>query len=148
MSKWIFPAVALCLVLFVMPVVAEPPEEAGTEPTEAVVSEGQESQEASIQSVCTAECQHGPDQTCRGSSCFAVDQDCPSERGYCWGSDTGTKYCQECLPPERPDCFAKVGCSPGIVFCMGDICAELDDCWVECDGVQTWCPNPGPGCFP
>ncbi len=145
MLKWIYPVVALCLVLFVMPVVAEPPEEAGTEPTEAVVSEGPESQEASIQSVCTADCGPYPDVTCTGSSCNAEDRNCPSQRGQCWGSDTGTKYCKiPCI------CFAEASCSPsGSVSCQGmQQCDEQNDCWVECDGQKTWCPAHPPECIP
>ncbi len=140
MSKCIFPAVALCLVLFVMPVLAEPPYEAGKEPTDAVVSEPLESQEASIQSVCTATCQYGSDVTCTGSSCTAVDQNCPSQRGYCTGS-TGKKWCQKC------PCTAYATCNPsGYVSCGGTSCYELDGCWAMCDGEQTWCSNPDPWC--
>lgn len=148
MSKYVFPSMVLCLTLLAMPALAEPQDEAGTEPTETAQPERAESptSSAQIQAECTAECEYGPDQTCTGASCSAVNQDCPGERGYCWGSDTGTRYCDAC------PCFAKIRCPGGTwVTCQGTWCVSFPDCFVSCNGVEYWCPgldpaNPPPYC--
>ncbi len=142
MSKYVLPGMVLCLVLFAMPALAESSDETATEPTETAQLERSEAPvpEAGIQAVCTAECEYGPDQTCTGASCSAVNQACPGERGYCWGSDTGTRYCQSCT------CFVKTRCpDESWVLCQGQgtSCTSVRGCYVRCDGVEYLCdPYP------
>lgn len=142
MSKYVLPGVVLCLFLCAMPALAEPSHEAGTEPTETAQPEPSEASTSSagLLAECTAECEYGPDQTCTGTSCSAVNQACPEERGYCWGSVSGYKYCQSCT------CFTKTRCLDGSwVICQGQgtSCSSLPGCYVRCDGVETWCdPYP------
>jgi len=64
-------------------------------------------------STCTADCWNGSSVTCTGSSCSATDSSCPTQRGYCWGTDTGYKYCPVCCSATLP-CWKLDGrsCSP------------------------------------
>lgn len=90
----------------------------------------------SAQSLCIAECQDGSTVTCSGSSCNATDASCPTERGSCWGSDTGTKYCPPCT------CSATALCPDGsTVSCTGtgDSCFGIKGCYVSCNDHLTWC---------
>lgn len=90
----------------------------------------------SAQSVCIAECQDGSTVTCTGSSCNATDASCPAERGSCWGSDTGTRYCPVCT------CSATALCPDGsTVSCTGtgDSCFGIKGCYVSCNDHLTWC---------
>jgi hypothetical protein len=95
------------------------------------------------QSTCIAECQDGSTVTCTGSSCNATDASCPGERGSCWGSDTGTRYCPVCT------CSATVSCpGGGNVSCngTGDTCFGITGCWVSCNDNLTWCNPHGKIC--
>lgn len=61
---------------------------------------------------CTASCSFGPDVTCDGSRCYAVDD----PNGYCWSDVEGTKSCPQ--PPTisvsvfEEDC--RNGTGPGV----------------------------------
>lgn len=102
------------------------------------------------QATCIAECCDGSTQTCTGSSCFAVDADCDSgERGYCYGTATGTKYCPDCSAPvcepdppcaEEPHCESLNG-SPCSTFMEERSCSFSDGscggCF--CDGSNWTC---------
>ncbi|MEM1205559.1 MAG: hypothetical protein AAGN66_20175 [Acidobacteriota bacterium] len=79
--------------------------------------------------------------SCSGS-CTAVDQDCPSQRGYveCNGQPSTRKNCGECIP-----CFAESFCPDGgSVWCSGwgFRCIGGDDlCFVSCNNNVTFCPG-------
>jgi|GEM_PF-2634921 len=55
----------------------------------------------------TADCWDGSHVTCeaQGTSenCSFTDSSCPTQRGYCWSSDEGFKYCPSC-PCSAPSC--------------------------------------------
>ncbi len=93
---------------------------------------------------CVADCQYGSNRVCTGSFCFAVDQNCPNTRGYCYGSSTGYRYCNLC----PTGCSASASCAGaggGSVSCngSGNDCFAIDNCYAYCDGQFHWCPNPG-----
>jgi len=95
------------------------------------------------QSTCNALCQNGSYVTCWGTSCSAVDANCPTQRGYCTGSATGTKYCPVCT------CSATASCPDGsTVSCTGtgSSCFGFNGCYVSCNGRETWCANPKGPC--
>lgn len=98
---------AMVLVLSAFPAVAEPPSTAPNllaailypvlaPEIEACAEPAATPSDLNMLADCTARCQDGSTRTCSGSSCFAVDASCPSERGYCWGSSTGTIQCPAC----------------------------------------------------
>lgn len=95
------------------------------------------------QSVCNAQCWDGSYVTCWGTSCTARDSSCPGQRGYCYGSSTGYRYCPPC--PCTSPCSATALCSNGSKVscsgCSGD-CYAINNCYAYCDGVYHWCPNP------
>lgn len=55
----------------------------------------------------TADCWDGSHVTCTASgtseNCSFTDSSCPGQRGYCWSSDEGFKYCPAC-PCSAPPC--------------------------------------------
>lgn len=66
----------------------------------------------SAQGSCTATCCNGTSfLTCTGSYCEAQDADCSvGIRGYCSGTDTGTKYCPDCSWQMCTDCSEEPAC--------------------------------------
>lgn len=97
----------------------------------------------STQSVCNALCQDGSYVSCYGTSCTAVDASCPSQRGYCTGTSTGTRYCPVCT------CSATASCPDGsTVSCTGtgSTCFAINGCYASCNGVLHWCANPKGPC--
>lgn len=85
----------------------------------------------------------GSYQACWGSSCWGYDSNCPSYRGYCYGSSTGYRYCPVC-----PSCTVTASCAGaggGSVSCTGTCSGSfaINDCYAYCDGTYHWCPNPG-----
>ena len=99
--------------------------------------------EPGTQSVCNAQCQDGSYVSCWGTSCSAVDANCPTQRGYCTGTATGTKYCPFCT------CSATASCPDGsTVSCTGtgNTCFGFNGCYVSCNGRLTWCANPKGPC--
>ena len=90
------------------------------------------------QSVCSAYCWDGSTASCYGTSCSAVDSSCPSQRGYCTGSSSGTRYCPAC------PCSATASCpGGGSVSCTGTSgCFAINNCYASCNGTLHWCPNP------
>ncbi len=74
-----------------------------------------EAPQAVLASSCTVtvDCWDGSQRTCTGSPCFGYDSDCPSQRGYCYGSTTGFRYCPQCCSSTTP-CSKYEGrsCSP------------------------------------
>lgn len=104
----------------------------------------------SITATCSADCQCGPNQVCTGSSCYAVDHNCPTSRGHCWGTSTGYRYCPTCKPccgwcSATADCSNAGGGQVSCTGCSGD-CLAVDDCWAYCAGQYHFCPFPRPGC--
>jgi hypothetical protein len=98
--------------------------------------------------VCTAECAYGPDVTCTGtSSCSATDSDCPSQVGFCWSDAEGYKYCQAC-EVEEEGCTAQTYCGSTPLSCQGNVgtCSVSQGCWVQCDGIRTYCPGADENC--
>ncbi|MEM9592813.1 MAG: hypothetical protein AAGD06_01015 [Acidobacteriota bacterium] len=98
---------------------------------------------------CVADCQHGPDRVCSGSSCWAQDQNCSANvRGRCWGSSTGYRNCNICPTTQ---CTVTANCANaggGTVSCTGD-CGDVykfDDCYAYCDGHYHMCPSPPGPC--
>lgn len=92
------------------------------------------------QGTCTTNCWDGSHVTCSGSSCNVVDSNCSGgQRGYCYGSTTGYRYCPAC-----PSCTATATCSSGSVSCSGGPgCYAINKCYAYCDGVYHWCPSHG-----
>jgi hypothetical protein len=78
--------------------------------------------EAAVSGSCTATCWDTTARTCTGSSCSAVDSDCPDEQGYCWSNAEGFKYCQTCpagdCGSDGQMCFSNLDCG----YCMGYQC--------------------------
>lgn len=97
----------------------------------------------SAQGFCVADCWDGTSRDCSGSTCNAVDSSCSTgQSGYCYGSDTGYKYCPTC---PSSTCSAQATCSDGsTVFCKGTTgdCFGVNNCYAYCDGLYDWCPNP------
>ena len=152
--RFAFPLVTAVSVLAVLaagPAVASSPDSTtGCQPAVAPAASGFLYQAASspidgpsAQSVCNAECQDGSFITCWGASCTATDASCPSQRGSCWGTDTGTRYCPVCT------CSATASCPDGSsVSCTGtgNNCFAINGCYVSCNGHLTWCANPKGPC--
>lgn len=86
---------------------------------------------------CTAQCGGGVSVTCTGTSCSAFDRNCPSQRGYCTGTN-GTKLC----PSECP-CSVTKHCPDGtILSCSGTYCDGGEwACYVDCDWNIQYCPG-------
>jgi hypothetical protein len=89
--------------------------------------------------ICSANCWCGADVECSGASCYAVDSSCPAQRGYCWGSTTGYRYCPQCCSASTP-CFKYEGkgCAPNgsTIPCLeGCGCAQC-----ICSGGTWHCP--------
>ncbi len=74
---------------------------------------------------CYADCWDGSRAYCSGSYCFAYDSSCPSQRGYCYGSSTGYRYC----PPCPSDCPSNFPCSK----------YEGNSCWKQ--GTRVDCKD-------
>jgi hypothetical protein len=94
---------------------------------------------AATTAACTADCWNGSQVSCTGASCYAVDSSCPDQRGYCWGSDTGYRYCPRCCSSTIP-CWKIDGwsCSPdgSHTDCMDGSACYSCRCW-----NGTWlCP--------
>jgi len=97
----------------------------------------------SAQSTCIALCQNGSSVSCSGTSCSAVDANCPTQRGYCTGTTSGTKYCPVCT------CSATATCPiGGPVSCTGTggTCFAFNGCYASCNGEAIWCPKPKGPC--
>ena len=95
------------------------------------------------QSICNAQCQDGSFVSCWGTTCTASDAICPSHRGYCTGTSTGTRWCPACT------CKATASCpGGGSVSCNGIVgsCFTVDGCYASCNGTLHWCPNPNGSC--
>lgn len=93
------------------------------------------------QGSCTAYCWNGTSVTCSGTSCSEVDSNCNSgQRGYCYGSSSGYKYCPACS-----GCSATATCNGGgSVSCTGtSSCYHINGCYAYCDGAYHWCANHG-----
>jgi hypothetical protein len=101
---------------------------------------------------CTADCGTDPSVTCTGSSCTKQDRNCDSnQRGQCWGTDSGTKYCSDPCPTCIADCE-----DGSTVTCYGTSCSAEDfncstnergHCWGSGSGTRYCppledCPNP------
>jgi hypothetical protein len=85
---------------------------------------------------CTATCQNGSTVTCTGSSCSAVDANCPAQRGYCTGTTSGTKYCHQCCPNPTPCSFYEGrSCSTNQPCMERNVCAQC-----VCVGGSLTCP--------
>lgn len=91
---------------------------------------------------CLADCTQGADVFCSGTTCNAVNQNCPAGvRGYveCDGNRT---YCPECQ-----GCQALAVCTqgPNVSCTGGSNCSAVDqNCpfqqgYVNCDGNYTFC---------
>lgn len=104
---------------------------------EAVVRVSQGS--AQLLAVCTANCADGSSVTISAASCSAVDAACPTQAGYVQDLATGAiSHCPAC------PCFVTATCRKSSVSCgslHGD-CLYEPQCYVVCDGVETWCPAP------
>jgi len=88
-------------------------------------------------SPCTAQCNEGPDVTCYGNPCSAVNQACPSQRGYCYSASEGSKYCDDCSGP------CTQGCQSGQPPPTGCTCNE---CCVK-GGYFGGSSGPGGNCL-
>jgi len=85
---------------------------------------------------CTATCQNGSTVTCTGTSCSAVDANCPTERGYCTGTASGTKLCHKCCANTTPcSIYEGRSCSSNQPCMEGNNCAQCV-CW----GGTLTCP--------
>ncbi len=90
---------------------------------------------------CVADCWDGSHVTCTGSSCSEVDSSCGAgQRGYCYGTDTGYRYCPVC---QGGSCHAETTCSGGgSVSCDGGPgCFSVYHCYAYCDDQYHLCPN-------
>jgi hypothetical protein len=76
---------------------------------------------------CTADCGDGSYVSCTGTSCSALDSSCPSQRGYCWSSAEGYKYCPICPYCDQFNCG-----------CEGQACTKNSQCGT-CDGNPCMC---------
>ena len=94
---------------------------------------------------CQANCTEGADVFCSGTTCNAVNQNCPAGvQGYveCDGNRT---YCPTC-----PSCQAQAVCTegPNVSCTGGSNCSAVDqNCsvgqqgYVQCDGNYTFCAS-------
>ena len=88
----------------------------------------------------TADCWDGSQKTCSASGpsgeCSFVDSNCPTQRGYCWSSDEGTKWCPPCPCEVTTACSFYEGrkCTPGI---PSPTCNESGIC------AHCFCPSSG-----
>lgn len=93
-------------------------------------------------STSIANCWDGSTVTCTGTSSSAVNSSCPSQRGYCTGTSSGTIYCPVC---PTGGCTATAQCANGsTVSCTGAAagdCFALRNCYADCGGPLVWCPN-------
>jgi hypothetical protein len=106
---------------------AAPPDAAPDCQTAVTMPDGQEP--LFLDSFCQADCTQGADVSCSGTSCSAVNQNCPAgQQGYvvCDGNYT---HCPTCPPPSCGFIQCKLGCScPGGV----SICTNIQTCECEC----------------
>jgi hypothetical protein len=81
-----------------------------------------EAVEAAVSGSCTATCWDTTARTCTGSSCSAVDSNCPTQQGYCWSDAEGYKFCTPCptgdCELDGEICFSNSDCG----YCMGYQC--------------------------
>jgi hypothetical protein len=96
----------------------------------AVAAPGLEGAEF-VLSFCQSDCTEGPDVSCNGTSCSAVDQNCSvGQQGFvqCDGNYT---YCPVCPPSgggcTRVECRMGCGCPGGL-----SVCVDLQTCECEC----------------
>jgi hypothetical protein len=92
----------------------------------------------------TADCWDGSQRTCTASGtsaqCSFVDSNCPDQRGYCWSSDEGYKYCPRC-PCNAPPCSKYEGqkCKPGTRSPLCDTFGICAHCFCTSGGIYI-CP--------
>lgn len=80
------------------------------------------------QAYCIAYCEDQTTRSCSGSSCSAVDQNCPYVRGYV-ECDGNYQYCNTC-PPSCTfyQCRQQCNCPGGI-----SICDSIIECTCHCE---------------
>lgn len=122
-------ALVLSLALMVLPasgehVSGQPVEEAGSVVLDSEQAQApplcparEDSVSFEITAYCEADCGSHPSVSCEGSSCSAVDRNCPSQKGYVQ-CDGDYQYC--------PDCICHYNCQPCAAW------GQTDDCGCTC----------------